>query len=168
MRAAARRTPPRSSSPRPSCAREHTPHPISKGWQRLLGATIAYGYKPGQALIWSVGVILLGCLVFWNAYAAGVMSPTGSDAYLPDTQQLSEDYPAFCALMYSVDTFVPIVNFHQADYWLPNANRMAELQFGSGTVPGGALARVYLWIHTALGWVLTTLAVAGFTGLIRK
>jgi hypothetical protein len=32
----------------------------------------------------------------------------------------------------------------------------------------GGLLRVYLWVHTILGWALTTLWLAGFTGLVRR
>ena len=42
------------------------------------------------------------------------------------------------------------------NYWIPDdsSNR-------------GMLARGYLWFHIAMGWALTLLAVAGFSGLIK-
>ena len=55
------------------------------------------------------------------------------------------------ALMYSVDAFVPLIDFHQAKFWLPKAGVM----------------RGYLWLHTIAGWTLTTLLLAGVTGLVR-
>ena len=53
--------------------------------------------------------------------------------------------------MYSLDAFVPLIDFHQAKLWLPK--------------PGWL--RGYLWLHTSAGWTLTTLLVAGLTGLVR-
>ena len=41
-------------------------------------------------------------------------------------------------------------------FWLPDDRH-----------PYGAIARYYLWVHIALGWAFSILAVAGFTGLIR-
>jgi len=59
--------------------------------------------------------------------------------------------------MYSIDTFLPIIDFHQESYWLPNPS----------TALGRGI-RIYLWFHIGMGWALTTLAVIGFTGLVRK
>ena len=32
----------------------------------------------------------------------------------------------------------------------------------------GWLARMYLWLHIALGWALSLLAVGGFSGLVKS
>ena len=42
-------------------------------------------------------------------------------------------------------------------YWLPD-----------DTTGRGAWVRAYLWLHIAMGWALTLLAVAGFSGLIKQ
>jgi hypothetical protein len=59
--------------------------------------------------------------------------------------------------IYSLDVFLPISNFHQEEYWMPRANDV-----------WGYLLLCYFWVHIALGWMLTTLGVAGLTGLVRK
>ncbi|RBI86612.1 hypothetical protein DRV85_04055 [Rhodosalinus halophilus] len=71
-------------------------------------------------------------------------------------QPEAQGYPAFNALVYSADTLLPIVEMEMQDFWLPDDSH-----------PYGAVARVYLWVHIALGWAFSILAVAGFTGLIR-
>jgi hypothetical protein len=76
------------------------------------------------------------------------------------------DYPKFQAFVYSLDALLPIVDLRQKGYWLPNANK------GDNVIPGvgfrwGGLLRVYFWVHIIFGWILTTLWVAGFTGIIR-
>jgi hypothetical protein len=68
------------------------------------------------------------------------------------TLNLPPDYPIFSAFWYSLDVFVPILDLHQEDYWLPD-----EGQY-----------RSYMWLHIIAGWVLTTIAVAGFAGILKK
>ncbi|MGK7956538.1 MAG: hypothetical protein AB4063_15015 [Crocosphaera sp.] len=63
--------------------------------------------------------------------------------------------------------FVPIINFHQQAYFLPNANKKTDILVWKN-VPAGSLLRYYFWFHIAMGWILTSLAVAGFTGLVRR
>ena len=72
-------------------------------------------------------------------------------------------------MAYSVDVFIPFINLHQREYWLPNANRGPELEPGLAwaRVRWGALLRVYLWFQIVAGWILTTLLVVGVTGLAR-
>ena len=44
---------------------------------------------------------------------------------------------------------IPFIDFQKKDYWIPN--------HGSDL---GKLAQFYLWIHTCLGWLFGTFAVA--------
>ena len=71
-----------------------------------------------------------------------------------------KDFTRFQPIVYSLDTFIPIVDLHQETNWIPQPER------GKSWV--GRWARFYLWVHIAFGWILTTVAVAGFTGLIKK
>jgi len=71
------------------------------------------------------------------------------------------DYPRFNAFVYSLDTFVPILDLHQESAWMPQPMRAEE-----GSWAGWA--RGYLWVHIIFGWIFTTLAVLGFTGLVKK
>ena len=141
---------------------------------RLLGWTISYGHHSWKAL-WSIlAVVLLGCIFFEIGSRADVMRPTKESAYVSDDggehRRLSEDYPKFNSFVYSLDMFVPLVNLHQASYWLPNANREGKLVIAKRlTLPiSGNLLRWYLWVHIILGWILTTLLVVGLSGLIRS
>ncbi len=110
-------------------------------WHQVLGLTIGYGYRPWQALLWILGFIVLGWFLFWIGSQQGLLAETKEGMV-----------PTFNALVYSLDTFVPLVDLHQAKYRLP-------------TGPG---LRLYLWIHISSGWLLTTLLVVGLTGLVRK
>ena len=66
-------------------------------------------------------------------------------------------FPEFNALVYSLDTLLPLVDFEIQDHWLPDEDK-----------PYGLAARIYLWLHIGVGWLLSLLAVAGFSGLVKS
>lgn len=125
-------------------------------WSRvgsfILKYAIGYGYRPQRALAWGVLVAVVGGVLFH--VNASLMAPTGS----PGPHSLSP-------FAYSLDTFLPIVDFGQAKAWAPDPCRGDEIIAGLKT---GGLLRFYTWIHISLGWVLSTLAVLGLTGLVRR
>lgn len=145
-------------------------------WDRLLRWTVRYGHAPLLAFVWLAGMAILGFSVFTTAEAQGAIKPNqpvvlrsaewvdcaGKDApsrlacFLE--QPAAQSYPQFNAFIYSLDTLLPIVDLEMQGYWIPDDR-----------VPGwGKSARAYLWAHIALGWALSLLAVAGFSGLIRS
>ena len=66
-------------------------------------------------------------------------------------------YPRFNSLVYSADTLLPIVSLEMQGFWIPDERTTR-----------GQVARVYLWVHIAVGWALSLLAVAGFSGLVKS
>ena len=89
-----------------------------------------------------------------------VIVPAGDTKELhpvPTATQCTSNYPCFYPFGYTVDTVIPIINVHQADYWRPN-----------GHAPNGWLWVVGAWGATAAGWALATLLIAGYTGLVRQ
>lgn len=119
---------------------------LSMAWNRLLGITIAHGYKPWRVMWFMIVMIPVGSAVFWYGHEClGVIN------------QVQKGAPPFNPFIYSLEVFVPLVDLHQERYWLANS---------SGTL--GALIRVYLWLHIILGWVSSTLLAAALTGLVRK
>ncbi len=120
---------------------------VAKQWRRrsvynpinwLLYLTIGYGYRTWLAGIWLTALAVLGSSVFARAQAHHLMKP-GPDA------------PAFHAVAYAVDLLVPIVDLGQRKSW---------------TLHGWAL--YWSWSFIAAGWVLTTAAVAGLTGIFKR
>jgi hypothetical protein len=75
----------------------------------------------------------------------------------PAADSCIDDYPCFSPAGYAIDTVLPLINIHQADYWRPNAN-----------APFGWVFVYVTWAGTLLGWAFATLAVAGYTGLVRN
>jgi hypothetical protein len=129
--------------------------------RRILGVTIGHGYRSGRALLWSLAFVIAGALIFGWANARGLMAPSSPEILTDPLYRaggtIPPDYPRFQALAYSLDAFLPIVDLHQESFWLPDAGK-----------PFGALVRIYLWIHIAAGWFLSTLFVSGVTGLVRR
>ena len=111
-----------------------------------------------------------------------------------DPATFQRTYPQFHALAYSFDLFIPIINFGYQDYWRPNIrygpitswklpDSVSELaryvtDRGSGEPSGtnsfivhitwGGILYVLSIVEMILGLVLSSLAITGFTGLLRQ
>jgi hypothetical protein len=134
-------------------------------WYNFFGPFIGYGYRPWRALLLSLIIITIGRFLFKKGYVAKILIPTEDNVSRP---RLRGTYPRFNAWIYSLETFIPLVKLGVGEYWRPNANGGARLRIGKPLpVKMGGLLRVYLWFHIIAGWVLTTLWVGGFTGLLK-
>lgn len=125
----------------------------------ILGATIDYGYRPQKALLWILAMVLFGWIIFYIGFEAGAMRSPVEEGYTGTPN----------SLVYSIDTFVPLLDLRQGNYWLPDSEFTGELKMKDFGLPvSGYALRIYLWFHIVLGWILTTLFVAGMTGLVRR
>ena len=134
----------------------------SKEWNHFLGRTIGHGWKPWRVFVrFIIPFIIIGYGFFSWADYLQIMQPSKERVYMSeefkDSGEIPAVYPKFSPLVYSVDTFVPFVNLHQENYWLPDASTRDGWWF-----------RLYLWLHIALGWVFSTLAALSLTGIVRK
>ncbi|MFB2898072.1 hypothetical protein ACE1CI_34590 [Aerosakkonemataceae cyanobacterium BLCC-F50] len=144
---------------------------LKKCWNCFLGLTIAHGYHPEKALIYSVTIILAGWIIF------------SQNSSLMTAKDGKNEFFTFNPLVYSIDTFMPGIDFHQESAWLPNPNKPDSKTDSKKPDPktdpkkgkqvlilrlNGECLRVYFWLQIVAGWVLTTLWVAGFTGLVRN
>ena len=131
---------------------------LSKAWNWILGSFIDHGYSPWKALRLMIVLILLGWVVFDLAFQEGVMTLTKEPiTFIERGIKIEIPYYKFNPTVYSIDVLVPFLDLQQESYWLPN-----------NSIPGGQKFLVYYWIHLSLGWFLTTMAVAAFTGIIKK
>lgn len=145
-------------------------------WHFIKRITIAYGYKPWRALFWSFFLVIVSACIFHQGRESSLLRPTQKDMVTnetPDLLEVDPNYPAFNPLLYSLDEFLPIINLRISDHYLPDANRGRvlldrTLLHQRVVVTTGTLLRWWLWIHILTGWTLTTLVVAGLTGIIRK
>ncbi len=118
------------------------------GWclHVLMDITMAHGYRPWR-LVWiCVFIVVLG---WWRFRRAR------DDMVCTENEKLRHLY-GFHPLVYSIDLFVPLIDFGQAKHWLPNLGTVSE-RF-----------RWYVWGHIAAGWILSTLTAVGLTGLVRS
>lgn len=160
-------------------------------WDFFLGVTVRYGRQPLLAFAWLLGFWLAGAAIFQSAAAHDAIKPNNvfvlrsaewaacHPAYDPPVngppirwdagayssqlecfldQPEAAGYPRFNALVYSADTLLPIVAMEMQEFWIPD-----EAQG-----PRGAATRVFLWVQIAMGWALSLLAVAGFSGLVKS
>ncbi|HEY9660747.1 MAG TPA: hypothetical protein V6C65_20000, partial [Allocoleopsis sp.] len=153
-------------------------NPLSKCWNRFLGLAIGHGYQPERSVVAALCWVGLGWGVFHCGYSHKLISPT-TDSFMsnqskPTLDQIQQidahpNYPKFNPLIYSLDTFLPVVDLRLESYWLPNANSPnLDREEPILLVKSGAWVRYYLWIHILMGWILTSLIVASFSGLVRS
>ena len=69
-------------------------------------------------------------------------------------------YPKFNGYVYAADALVPLVSFHQEEYWTPRSGPIGSGRWWAKSV--------YLPFHIISGWVIATLFVASFTRLMRS
>ena len=150
--------------------------PFARAWTGILKLTIGFGYYPGRALLWSIGLTVVGCLLFWGGDTVGSMAPTEKDAYgtFRQSGQLPPQHERFNALIYSFEGSVPLVKLGQVDRWQPDPNPRWECQPAISVyrplcrVASPTSLRSFRWVQTCLGWFFATMGVAGVTGIIRK
>ena len=150
--------------------------PFARAWTGILKLTIGFGYYPGRALLWSIGLTVVGCLLFWGGDTVGSMAPTDKDAYgtFRQSGQLPPQHERFNALIYSFEGSVPLVKLGQVDRWQPDPNPRWECQPAISVyrplcrVASPTSLRSFRWVQTCLGWFFATMGVAGVTGILRK
>jgi hypothetical protein len=139
----------------------------AKLWNRLLGLSIGHGYKPDRAFLLMIYFVLLGAGVFRDGYRNHLFT---RNSVVKNKLEAKENYTQFQPFIYSLDCFLPFIDLKQKNAWSPNASKGYEIviQYTGLRVRWGDVLRFYLCVHTLFGWALTTLWVAGFTGLVRR
>jgi hypothetical protein len=163
------------------------------GTDGILGITLAYGRQPLLAFVWLLLFWVLGVGIFAYAEKQGAVMPNSAVVLrapewtlcgietteqrtllasnqsqglaAPGQTQLAcfrerweaSSYPAFSPWMYSLDTLLPVLDMGQRTYWRPNPSK-----------PGGRVAINYFYFQSLVGWALSLLAVAGFSGLVKS
>ncbi|MBN9471354.1 MAG: hypothetical protein J0J10_21515 [Bosea sp.] len=159
----------------------------------ILGMTLAYGRQPLLAFVWLLLFWVLGVGIFAYAERQGAVMPNSAVVLrapewtlcgietseqrtllasnqsqglaAPGQTQLAcfrerweaSSYPAFSPWMYSLDTLLPVLDMGQRTFWRPNPAK-----------PGGRVAITYFYFQSLVGWALSLLAVAGFSGLVKS
>lgn len=146
-------------------------------WYQVFGRFIGYGHRPLRAVVASLVIVTAGWILFYIGYVHCLMWPTSEKSVVVDLRgepltwknrlQVSKDYPRFNSFAYSLEAFIPFVNLGQNSSWQPNASRGTVIGLGRIKFSSGTLLRVYMWVHVIAGWILTTLWLGSFTGLVK-
>jgi hypothetical protein len=118
--------------------REEVLNGLGWGWSFFLEHFVGYGRSPERAILWSVAIVGIGCLVFRPSR----MEPERSEF-------VGRKYSPF---WYSVDVYLPVIKLHDAEVWRPKDNCV--------------LTKLWRRIHTILGWALIPIAIAAWTGML--
>ncbi len=110
--------------------------------------TIGNGYRPFRSLLWAFGIILVSTLVFWVGQPFIISK---SDIILVKD---------FSPVMFAIDSFIPIIQFGHEDNYI--------ILISETDIITSLMIRAYYWLHVAAGWIITTISVVGFSGIIRK
>lgn len=106
----------------------------------ILEALVLYGCSPGRILPWGAGVVFIGWFVFRRK--EGMVLQKGED--------VSSNYSG---LWYSLDLFLPGIDLHTANVWIPKPTRQYALH--------------YMRVHRLLGWLIIPVGLLAFTGIIK-
>ena len=138
--------------------RGRMPRP-AKLWSWFLDWSVRYGYSLYRPVWFVVGFGLLGILWFYLAASHHLMEPVngGPGAVGADANRCTAAYPCFMPVVYSYELFLPIINFRQVNYWLPDA-----------ATGWGKVLFIYVWFAIASGWVVCTAIAAGIGQLFSR
>jgi hypothetical protein len=135
-------------------AMENAQYRSLSGWKRcwswILWLTIRYGYDTWQAVWFIGGFVIFGTFLFFFGRRFGAVTQTEKEG--------AEHFCPFNPLVYSLETFLPLVDLQQSKHWAPKSE---------GSTFGRCL-RWYLWLHILMGWFFTSILIAGITGLVQK
>ena len=131
------------------------------------------------------GWILVSAFLFQYAQLNGRLIPAANNkvAVSGDNQvgtKKTEPLISFNAVVFAIDTLIPIVNFNQKSNWVVEPmNEDTRVWANEATDFAAAVWRVFATIpdrlvaglmifNTFFGWFLTTLFAGGVSGLLRR
>lgn len=146
-------------------------------WDGLMRLGAGYGYKPWRSLFWLGGMVTIVAVLANLTWNAGDFAPSSAviltspewkiiadspsenpaDAWTA-RHAAGKDYETFYSFAYALDVVVPVLDLGQTDAWAPSP---ARGDWGS-------------WLFYAqkmfivLGWVVTAIAAAAISGMIRR
>ncbi|NGO54988.1 hypothetical protein [Allomesorhizobium camelthorni] len=160
----------------------------------VLAVTLRYGRKPLYALVWLMIFWAVGVIVFELGERYSALKPNSAvvlrslewtmcnleqtdSRFMPTAGQViagralpgqtqlacflsqpeASSYPEFNPWMFSLDALLPVMEIGQKEYWRPDPSK-----------PKGTFILNYYYLQSVVGWALSLLAVAGFSGLVKS
>ncbi len=147
---------------RPAAWRADGPPWWRRVGRQLLRLTIGHGYAPWRVLYLLVPLLTVMSLWYAHAEHHDMLVPTRS-AQTVRSSACTDEHPCVQPVVYAIDTLVPVLDLGQRSRWATDASDRGP-QFWDD----GRWLSLAAWVTTALGWALTTLIVAGFSGVVRR
>jgi hypothetical protein len=121
-----------------------------RGWARLTGVVLGYGYRPSRALLFLLGVLVVSVILATVLGAHGALAqPRLAGSASPVTPCTAVQRVAV-----GLDLGEPLVG--------PAA------QCGTTLTATGSALTVLRWLLEVAAWAFVTLFIAGFTSVVRK
>ncbi len=138
----------------------------------FLEFSIGYGYRSHRALVISIAIVSFGGYLFGEGFQQNLIGAVNQGDSKIITQRQNNS-SAFNSWGYSLDVFLPVIDLQESRQWMLKSTPEQTITLcifkTSFCLKGdGELLRYYFWSHIILGWLFTSLWVAGFTGLIRR
>lgn len=138
---------------------------------------VGYGYRSGRAFVLALVLIFALGVFFQKTWDAGDMTPNAAPILVskdwvaatlshpenPAAQwasigQAGQDFETFNAFAYAADLVIPLIVLGQESAWAPSTSRSEW----------GRMGWWLRWLAKGIGWVVTALAAAALTGIIRQ
>lgn len=144
-------------------------------WRKILCRLVGNGHAPERAAKWSLYFITASTLFFWLVWSQGGLVPNsplilnsqawadalamqpGSPSLLWVEGEIGQHYETFNPIAYASDIFIPLIELGQESAW--TATTVTKL---------GTVAWIAAWVLKAFGWIVTALAAAAVTGIIKR
>lgn len=148
-------------------------------WRWLLDLTIQYGHALLRPIFILLLWVVVSATIFQTAYDVKEIVPFKEPMAAAPGQKKPPPVPEFNALIFAIDTLLPIVDLNQKKNWMVNPLSRDGVHEPAGPMDAvQALGWVWrqipdwgspalLIFNTFFGWLMTTLFVAGVSGLIR-
>ena len=125
-------------------------HPSQYLLNWFLYVTTVYGQHLEVALLWSVGFIGAGYLVFRRREWMEATHSKSNKVLRFKREFNQQNYNPW---WYSIALFLPVVSLRDKDDWIPKADRWKS--------------RIYMRLHIIFGYLLIPIGLAALTGLIK-
>lgn len=150
-----------------------------KAWLWISGHLIDYGYSPLKVSIPALIIFLIGWVFYFLGYGNNLMYEVGntnSRNGIAVNIEKNANQPRFSPFFYSLDVFLPVINFHQAEHWKPTpsigkikATPQDQRQWLYSYISDwGFWLTIWMYFQILAGWILATLLIGGLSGLIRE
>lgn len=111
-----------------------------------------YGTKNHRLILLIFLFITLGVIIFWDTNSIVPIRANNQNGILSNNNSKDFINKLIFKYLYSIDLFIPVINFNFSD------------NFQANTI----FSEIYSFLHILSGWILTTLSIASFSGLIKK